>query len=92
MEPNNLQKSCDGCGTKFSLIHAVTCMKGGLIITRHDEIRDELCNIGSKAFTPSAIRNKPNIHLGHKTEEEETENPAVVQRNLKKKGDGEATS
>jgi hypothetical protein len=85
MEPNNLQKSCDGCGAKFSLIHAVTCMKGGLIIARHDEIRDELCDIGSKAFTPSAVRDEPNIHIGRNSEDDETVDPAAVQRNLRKK-------
>ena len=32
------------------------------MIFRHDEIRDELVNLASKALTPSAARNEPLIH------------------------------
>jgi hypothetical protein len=32
--------------------HALECMCGGLIISRHNEIRYELSNLASKAFFP----------------------------------------
>jgi len=36
----NVLSSCDGCGTPFSLDHALICRKGGLIIQHHNEVRD----------------------------------------------------
>ena len=40
--PLDLPPTCDGCGAPFSVEHGKTCKKGGLIIKRHDEIRDML--------------------------------------------------
>jgi len=36
----NVPSSCDGCGTPFSLDHALICRKGVLIIQLHNEVRD----------------------------------------------------
>lgn len=33
---------CDGCGGELSVQHALDCRKGGLVIHRHNEIRDSL--------------------------------------------------
>jgi hypothetical protein len=33
-----LQSYCDGCGQKFIVRHAHACKKGGLVISRHNEI------------------------------------------------------
>jgi hypothetical protein len=38
---------CDGCGEKFTLSHVLSCKKGGLIIQRHNEIRDALGDLTS---------------------------------------------
>jgi hypothetical protein len=38
-------------------------MKGGLAIIRHNEIRYELCDMASQAFTPSAVCNELEINL-----------------------------
>jgi hypothetical protein len=50
----------------FNIQHAMTCKKGGLVISHHNEIRDELADIASKALIASAVRNKPSIcpHAG----------------------------
>jgi hypothetical protein len=59
----DLQSHCDGCGVKFSVRHGLECKKGGLVISRHNEIRDELSDLASKAFIPWAVREEPKIFL-----------------------------
>jgi hypothetical protein len=59
--PPDLPARCDGCDAPFTLQHALACKKGGLVIFRHNEIRDELVNIAGKALTPSAVRDEPLI-------------------------------
>ena len=41
---------CDGCSAPFSLEHALDCKKGGLVIQRHNEVRDALGDIAAKAY------------------------------------------
>jgi hypothetical protein len=60
--PPDLPSTCDGCNQKFSVRHALECKKGGLVISRHNEIRDELSDLASKALSPSAVRDEPKIH------------------------------
>ena len=55
-------REINGCGQAFSVQHAMTCKKGGLVIIRHNEIGDELADIASKALTPSAVRDEPSIY------------------------------
>jgi hypothetical protein len=74
-EPAGLQPQCDGCGAKFDTRHAFSCRKGGLIIIRHNEIRDELCDMACRDFQPSAIRDEPKIHQGRGTEQGEKDKP-----------------
>ena len=67
---------CDGCGQNFSVRYALACKKGGLVICRHNEIRDELSDLASKALIPSALRNEPRIHPSRPaTEEKESSDP-----------------
>eukprot|EP00731_Ephydatia_muelleri_P026576 Em0018g676a len=42
--------TCDGCGAAFNLEHALDCRKGGLVIQRHNEIRNALGDLASIAF------------------------------------------
>jgi hypothetical protein len=49
----DLPPQCDSCDTTFSICHALECKTGGLIILRHNEITEELCDLVSKALTPS---------------------------------------
>jgi hypothetical protein len=76
--PPGLQPSCDGCNQKFSVRHALQCPKGGLVISRHDEIRDELIDLASKTFSPSAVRDEPKIQKSRnpevKSDEENKDN------------------
>ena len=41
---------CDGCGCQFSTGHALDCRKGGLVIERHNQIRDALGYLASIAY------------------------------------------
>jgi hypothetical protein len=47
--PPNLPPFCDGCDQKHCARHALECKKGGLVISRHNEIREELSDAASKA-------------------------------------------
>jgi hypothetical protein len=62
MRPPDLPTHCDGCLAKFDMCHALQCKKGGLVIMRHNEIKDELCDLLTKALVPSAVRDEPRIH------------------------------
>jgi hypothetical protein len=62
MIPPNLPKNCDGCNAPFTIDHALTCNKGGLVIIRHNKLRDELASIAAAAFTPSQVTTEPLIY------------------------------
>jgi hypothetical protein len=66
--PSNFPTHCDGCDAHFTLQHALACKKGGLVIFRHNEVRDELAHLATKAFTPSAVRDEPLILSGRVAE------------------------
>ena len=55
MHPADLPACCDGCGTDFTLQHGMDCKKGGLVIQRHNEVRDCLGDISSEVW-PSVIK------------------------------------
>ena len=61
--PSDLQANCDGCGSKFSVRHALECKNGGLVIGRHDEIRDELHFLATLAFKPSMVCDEPKVNI-----------------------------
>jgi hypothetical protein len=84
--PGDLQSHCDGCGAKFSVRHGLPCKKGGLVTSRHNEIRDELSDLASKASIPSAVRDEPKIYFSRPVEKKtalDQPNPSVT-RNLPK--------
>jgi hypothetical protein len=67
----------EGCNQKFSIRHALECKKGRPVISHHDEIRDELSDLASKALAPSAVRDEPKIYTCRNSEEKsEKENQA----------------
>ena len=53
------------------------------MIFRHNEIRDELVNLASKAFTPSAVRDEPLIH-GRATEKVKTSPTTAANQDIDK--------
>jgi hypothetical protein len=81
--PPDLPPFCGGCNQKFSICHALECKKGGLVISRHNEIRDKLSNLASKALSPPAVRDEPKIHTCRNPEEKsDKENQANSVKSL----------
>ena len=62
--PVGLIQQCDGCGANFSVGHALSCKKGGLIGWRHNDTRDEWAWLCTKALPPSHVSTKPIINGG----------------------------
>jgi len=66
---DDLPQRFDGCNSKFSKMHAIQCNKGGLMIGRHDEIRDELHYLATMATNSMSVRNEPIINICHDTQD-----------------------
>ena len=64
LEPPDLPTHFDGCEERFTISHALDCKKGGLVIVRHNELRDGVADLAGKAFTPSHVRDNPLIYSG----------------------------
>ena len=47
--------TCDSCGKRFSIEHALSCSKGGLELEQNDDAAKEWGNLGSQALIPIAI-------------------------------------
>ena len=63
----DLPSKCDGCGAKFSVEHALACKQGGLVVGRHDEIKDEIAALATMATSPNRVRDEPIIKIGRDT-------------------------
>ena len=58
----DIPATCDGCGKKFSIEHALSCPKGSLVFARHDDAAKEWGSLGARALVPSEITYKPKIN------------------------------
>ena len=47
----DLPSKCDGCGASLTMQHALDCKVGGLVIQRHNEIRDCIGDIAAQVWT-----------------------------------------
>ena len=54
--------TCDGCGKKFSIENTLSCPKGGLVLTWHDDIAKEWGDLRARDLVPSAITYEPKIN------------------------------
>ena len=59
--PKDIPATCDGCGKKFSIEHALSFPNGGLVLARHDDATKEWGTLGARALVPSAITYEPKI-------------------------------
>ena len=64
LNPPDLPKNCDDCNARFSICHTLDCKRGGLVTARHNELRDGVADLASRAFTPSHVHNDPLIYQG----------------------------
>ena len=53
----NIPSDCDGCGATLSLSHALSCRKSGLVIQRHNEIRDAFGDLATLVW--NQVRREP---------------------------------
>ena len=71
VSPVNLHIYCDKCGTTLGVMNAHSCCIGGLVIARHNKIRDELLYLSRRAFTSASVGSEPLIHQGRTRSERE---------------------
>ena len=60
--PQDIPATCDDCGKKFSIEHALSFPKGGLVLARHDDAAKEWGALGYRDLVPSAITYEPKIN------------------------------
>jgi hypothetical protein len=65
--PLKLPSRCDDCDQAFNVDHAMTCMKGGFILHRHNDVPAEWGEICARALKLSAVSDEPYIHPGRDT-------------------------
>ena len=61
--PQDIPATCDGCGKKFLIEHALSCPKGGLVLERNDDATKEWGALGAWALVPRAINYEPKINI-----------------------------
>ena len=59
LDPPGLPTHCDRCEARFTISHSLDCKKGGLVMARHNKLRDGVADLTGKAFTPSHVRDNP---------------------------------
>ena len=57
-----LPSKCDGCNDEFTVQHALSCKKGGLVTQRHNEVRDILGELAGLAW--NNVQREPLIREG----------------------------
>ncbi|KAL7524012.1 hypothetical protein ACHAXR_000406, partial [Thalassiosira sp. AJA248-18] len=81
MRPIGLCDQCDGCGASFTIEHGLNCKKGGLVVQRHEDARDEAGELVMMALNSrSCVSYEPLIFYGRgvtATQQSEAEAEAV---------------
>ena len=60
--PQDIPATCDDCGKRFLIEHALACPKSGLVLARHDDAAKEWGALGARALVPSDITYEPKIN------------------------------
>ena len=64
LEPPDLPHYCDGCNATLSICHALEFKQGGLVMARHNNLRDGVADLAGKVFTPTHVRDDPLTFTG----------------------------
>jgi hypothetical protein len=64
LTPHSLPHRCEGCQQRFTVEHAMSCKKGGLVLLRHNDLSSEWQALCAQALSPSAVSDEPLIHNG----------------------------
>ena len=64
LKPLGLCNVCDACNSTFTVAHALSCKKGGLVSIRHNDVRDEAGALASHALQASKVTYEPMINNG----------------------------
>ncbi|KAL7461468.1 hypothetical protein ACHAXS_001898, partial [Conticribra weissflogii] len=65
--PLGLEDTCDGCCQPFSVEHAMSCKKGGLVTRRHEAVKQEWIAMAELAYGRSRVGDEPKIFFGRDT-------------------------
>ena len=60
--PSNPHRKRNGCGTSFNIYHTLSWCKGGLVIARHNKMREKILYLAWQSFTSEAVRAEPLIY------------------------------
>ena len=63
MVPQDIPATCNGCGKKLLIEHALLCPKSGLILVQHDDTTKELGALRARDLVPIAITYKPKSNI-----------------------------
>ena len=78
----NLPQHCDGCSAGFSIEHALSCKKGGLVFVRHNAVRDKAGALAELALPKTRVLYESFIFHGASTRVGGTVTPAECSSNI----------
>ena len=61
LKPLGFCNVCDGCGAPFTVAHALSCKKGGLVSIHHNDARDETGTMAQHTLQASTVTHEPMI-------------------------------
>ena len=62
--PIDLRKTCDSCGDKLMVDHALQCNRGVLLTVQHNDLAADWGTLCTAALVPSAVSHEPLINYG----------------------------
>ncbi|KAL7460757.1 hypothetical protein ACHAXS_001199 [Conticribra weissflogii] len=63
----DLEDTCNRCCQTFSMEHAMSCKKGGLVTRPHEAVKQELIAMAELVYGKSCVGDKPKIFFGRNT-------------------------